>query len=244
MSENESNQRPISSESRGDRLQPSTTSRIHWHLTCLRKAFQEVIDRRIRNKECKRLIDFGCGNMPYRPLFETHVQRYDGADLGGNELATITIDSQGGMPIDDDSADIVLSSQVLEHVGDPDAYLRECHRVLKPTGLLMLSTHGVWRYHPDPTDFWRWTSAGLKRLIESHQFEIAEFVGIMGPLAMSLQILQDATLGKVPSLLRPLYCWPMQKAMRLADFLTPQHVTDSDACAYLVVARPIASTPR
>ncbi len=59
----------------------------------------------------------------------------------------------------------MLSTQVLEHVTDPRLYLAECHRVLRPGGPLLLSTHGIMVYHPDPVDYWRWTGAGLQRAV-------------------------------------------------------------------------------
>ena len=44
----------------------------------------------------------------------------------------------------------------------PARYLAECFRVLRPGGRLLLSTHGMFVYHPDPDDYWRWTCAGLR----------------------------------------------------------------------------------
>ena len=55
------------------------------------------------------------------------------------------------------SFDAVLSTQVLEHVADPGALPAERFRVLRPGGRLLLSTHGIFVYHPDPDDYWRWT---------------------------------------------------------------------------------------
>ena len=96
------------------------------------------------------LVDYGCGTMPYRPLFERYVSRYVGVDLASNDEAEASLDEAGRMALPDASADAVLSTQVLEHVGDPSMYLAEAFRVLKPGGLLLLSTHGIWWYHPIP----------------------------------------------------------------------------------------------
>ena len=40
------------------------------------------------------------------------------------------------LPFPDDSFDVVFTSAVLEHLGDPDRALREIHRVVKPGGLV------------------------------------------------------------------------------------------------------------
>jgi hypothetical protein len=42
--------------------------------------------------------------------------------------------------------------------------VRELHRVTAPGGRVLASTHGVQVYHPSPTDYWRWTHAGLEEL--------------------------------------------------------------------------------
>jgi SAM-dependent methyltransferase len=49
-------------------------------------------------------------------------------------------------------------------VPDPAAAVRELHRVVRPGGRVLLSTHGVYPFHPNPDDLWRWTHQGLERL--------------------------------------------------------------------------------
>ena len=43
-------------------------------------------------------------------------------------------------PIDDCSIDLAVSDWTMEHVEDPDAFLRECHRVLRPGGFFCMRT--------------------------------------------------------------------------------------------------------
>ena len=68
------------------------------------------------------------------------------------------------LPLDDASFDLVLCIQVLEHVDDPARAIRELHRVTRPGGRVLLSTHGTQVFHPAPDDYWRWTHTGLERL--------------------------------------------------------------------------------
>jgi len=222
---------------RGDRLKPRRTSRVYWHLSKLRQAYEAVIAAHIAGGPPAALLDYGCGNRPYQPLFAPHCANYRGADLAGNPDADLTLAADGSIPLADESVGIVLSSQVLEHVVSPTHYLAEARRVLKPNGLLVLSTHGVWQFHPDPTDFWRWTSDGLRKIVDEAGFEIVDWRGVMGPPATAVQLWQDSTQHVVPQLLRALYFAVHQAIMAAADWICPQAARDRDACVYLLVAR-------
>ena len=87
---------------------------------------------------------------------------YVGVDIG-NPAADLE-GSVEALPVEDGSFDLVLCTQVLEHVEDPAQAVRELHRVTSPGGRVLASTHGVQVYHPSPADYWRWTHAGLERL--------------------------------------------------------------------------------
>jgi len=113
-----------------------------------------------------RLLDVGCGVKPYEPLFAAHVAEYVGVDVA-NPAAELegTVED---IPVPDGSFDLVLCTQTLEHVDDPGRAVRELRRVVAPGGRVLLSTHGVQVYHPNPDDYWRWTHAGLERLFREH----------------------------------------------------------------------------
>ena len=109
-----------------------------------------------------RLLDVGCGEKPYQPLFAPHVAEYVGVDA-----ADPAADLEGTVeqiPVPDGSFDLVLCTQTLEHAADPARAVRELRRVVAPGGRVLASTHGVQVYHPNPDDLWRWTHAGLERL--------------------------------------------------------------------------------
>jgi SAM-dependent methyltransferase len=110
-----------------------------------------------------RLLDVGCGSLPYATLFADHVSEYVGLDFVPNPLAQLHGPAEE-LPVEDASFDVVLCTQVLEHCDDPARVVAELRRVVRPGGRVLASTHGVQAYHPSPVDHWRWTHTGLELL--------------------------------------------------------------------------------
>lgn len=184
------------------------------------------------------IIDYGCGHMPYKELLLNVVNKYIGVDLEENKSAEVHITPTGTINLRDNFSDIVLSTQVLEHVVDPVHYIAECKRVLKKDGLMILSTHGYWIYHPDPTDYWRWTSSGLKKIIEDAGFEILYFKGIVARAGFGLQLIQDSLIFKVPKFVVPIISLPFQIGILLLDkILASSESRDSDASVFMTVCK-------
>ena len=109
---------------------------------------------------------------------------YHRADLAGQSKVDFEYGPDARLPEKVGGYDLVLSTQVLEHVEDPVGYLNECHRVLVPGGRLLLTTHGLFEDHGCPYDYWRWTVYGLAKMIEQAGFDISEVKKITtGPRA-------------------------------------------------------------
>ena len=73
------------------------------------------------------------------------------------------------LPFPDNSFDLVVSDQVLEHVeGDPFLAVEECRRVLKPGGIVIHTAPLLIQIHGYPSDFWRFTPDGLALLCQRH----------------------------------------------------------------------------
>lgn len=183
------------------------------------------------------LLDYGCGAMPYKLSLNKYDINYLGADLEENQLAEIKVMPNGEIINGDERFDILFSTQVLEHVPDYSYYLSEAKRCLNEDGYLILTTHGYWMYHPDPADYWRWTSMGLKKIIEDSGFEIVRFEGIIGRSAMGIQLFQDGLMFKLPKFIRLPFTILCQAAIWFFDKVNSQDQKNADACTYLVIAR-------
>ncbi|WP_346331071.1 class I SAM-dependent methyltransferase [Prosthecobacter sp. SYSU 5D2] len=70
------------------------------------------------------------------------------------------------LPMADNTYDIVLSTQVLEHVMDPQSVVEEMARVLKPGGALFLTTPQSSPLHNLPWNFFNFTNLGLRLLFD------------------------------------------------------------------------------
>lgn len=123
-----------------------------------------------------RLLDVGCGVKPYEKFCD--VDSYTGLEIDSlknrqNKKADFFY-SGGVMPFSDREYDSLLSNQVFEHVFNPSVFLKELNRVLKESGMLLITVPFVWDEHEQPYDYARYSSYGLKYLLESNGFEIVK----------------------------------------------------------------------
>lgn len=221
----------------GRRLHPRIFDTDWMMLRGLTRAISGHVSRQLQPGQ--RLLDFGCGAMPYRALVEEKGATYLGADFGDD--AIVSIASDGTLSVPNASVDFVLSVQVLEHVRDLDRYFAEIDRVLKPDGVLLLSTHGTWLYHPHPEDHRRWTRTGLVHDIETRGFRVGEVESIVGPLATTTMIRLTGFaffLRRIPILGRVaagLLSIVMNMRAWIEDRVTPRGIRDDNGCVYLTL---------
>jgi len=135
------------------------------------------------------LIDIGCGNKPYKNLFK-HCKSYIGLEIESENKnsADFTYDGKN-FPFEDETFDSAVCSEVLEHVFEPNQFLKEVNRVLKKNGLIILTLPFFWDEHEQPYDYARYTSFGLKYILEKENFEILEQVKIGNDLSIITQLL-------------------------------------------------------
>ena len=230
------------------RARPPFTKHDWYTLTRLRQNLERALSAHLRGRRGQSVLDFGAGNSPYQRAFTRRGLRYVAADIDGP--APVQFVPGETLPVPSGGMGAVVSFQVLEHVWDLDWYLGECHRVLHPDGRLLLSTHGVWLYHPHPTDFRRWTRDGLERELTSRGFEVLDVYPMVGPLAWTTQFRAlgyHAVLERVPGIgqtLSALVCGLLNARMVVEDLVTPRALQQTNAAVYLVVARPAQTTQK
>ncbi|MBI3305369.1 class I SAM-dependent methyltransferase [Candidatus Parcubacteria bacterium] len=128
-------------------------------------------------------LDIGCGGAPYAKYFP-HRIGFDhaagpGVDVVGDAHALL---------FPDNYFERILCTEVLEHLIDPPKAVAEMRRVLKPGGLLILTTRFVFPIHDAPHDYWRFTRFGLEHLFRDWEIvELVEEAGSLGTLAVLAQ---------------------------------------------------------
>jgi SAM-dependent methyltransferase len=145
-----------------------------------------------------RLLDVGCGTLPYRSLFA--VDTYVGLDIDSEASRQRGIADRlydgNAFPFADGSFDSILCNQVLEHVFNPDEFLAEIARVLKPGGRLLLTAPFVWDEHEQPYDYARYSSFGLRALLERQGLRLVHYSKLGADTSILFQ-LANAYLFKV-----------------------------------------------
>jgi SAM-dependent methyltransferase len=214
-----------------------------WYLV-LREITSSLEQARDRYIEAPAVIlDIGCGDMPYYPIFASVASDYFGTDIQPGPLITYVCPAEE-LTVPDASVDLVLSTQVLEHVRNPHRALQEIARVLRPGGYAFVTTHGVWPFHPHPTDYWRWTQQGFEALFQDvdglELVELAPHGGTVSCFATLINHYIRAFAGRLHSALG----WPLIALINVAGLIgdcAVEHLRfpnpDTLIVNYLAVAR-------
>jgi SAM-dependent methyltransferase len=116
----------------------------------------------------QRVIDIGCGQSQFHDLLERHYPC--GIDFYAYPRANIISDLNGTLPLANNSCDVAVLSNVLEHIFEPRALLAETHRVLANGGHMLIAVPFLIKIHQPPYDFYRYTHFALERLCRETGF--------------------------------------------------------------------------
>lgn len=135
-----------------------------------RRLQQLHIERHVMGKEFGVAIDIGGGKSPYKKLMRCdRFESIDVEDRTGTGEVTIA-DVNVSIPLESNTVDLIVCTEVLEHLHTPTVALSEMYRILSPGGILVVTTPMVWQDHEEPNDFYRYTKYGLKFLVEQAGF--------------------------------------------------------------------------
>lgn len=157
-----------------------------------------AISRRNLNelRSCK-ILDIGSGDSDYTVLLHSSNsifcldypvtnQRYQKApDIFGNACA---------LPVADESVDVVLLLEVLEHIGEDRKAINSAKNALKRGGKLYLSLPFMYPIHDAPYDYKRFTIYGVRYILKENGFRILKEIKHGNSLVTVLQLMNLSLL--------------------------------------------------
>jgi len=177
------------------------SSELRWLFSPLTRALRRKLVPLLRQHIGRRVLDVGCGRMPFRTYLTDLVDCYDGLDREQRGDQPVIIgDAQNMSDVPSDAYDSVLCLSVMEHLQDPELALREMKRVCRPDGCIILEVPHLSRYHELPHDYQRFTEPGLRVLAGKVGLRITEITPTGGLFAF---------LGHQFAIVLVCSCWPI-----------------------------------
>jgi ubiquinone/menaquinone biosynthesis C-methylase UbiE len=141
------------------------------------KEFIDEINAEV--KDGFTVLDAGAGDGHWKNHFKKEIS-YIAMDFGVGDhkvdySSNDIIGDLKNIPLDDESVDMIICIQVLEHVPEPWKVVKEFNRVLKTNGYLFMSLPHSVPIHQEPYDFYRYTKYGVDFLYKENGFHI-EFI--------------------------------------------------------------------
>jgi len=120
-----------------------------------------------------RLADIGCGEQPLRALITELGGRYTGIDVQQNRQGNVEVVADvTDIPLLDGSFDIILCTEVLEHVSNTYAAFAELARLCREGGVVIVTTPFSYPLHEEPYDYVRLTPHQLRECGRLNSLEV------------------------------------------------------------------------
>ena len=179
-----------------------------------------------------KVLDIGCGNKPYEKLFSQCIS-YLGCDIVQSSGKKVDIICEANnIPLEKDSINTILCTQVIEHVADFKGMLAEAYRILMEGGCFILSGPMYWHIHEAPHDYYRFTKHGFKYILEDVGFGVIEIIPNGGKWALFGQMVIHSfpqwIVGKN---------WSRKIINRFFHKLDNKHFDDTNTMNYTIIAQ-------
>jgi SAM-dependent methyltransferase len=192
--------------------------------------------------EVGTVLDLGCGHSPFREFF-SGASRYVRMDRYAVDPDVLVIADVKDLPLATGTVDTIIASRMLGDLPDIVGTLRELHRVLGPSGKILVYEGMTYPQHDLPHDYWRVLPEGLRwsaGKVGLQMMELEHLGGYFTQLGMHWNIFVIGDLGgwrltrPVARLLRA----GGNLAFAALDAMRPRPVLASDYFACLVKRRP------
>lgn len=115
-----------------------------------------------------RILEIGPSGSPssYKKIVDNDTIAWETLDISKREKITYVAEDEYKFPIPDNTFDIVLSGQVIEHIKKIWVWIKELSRVCKKNGHVITIAPASWTFHEAPVDCWRIYPDGMRSLYE------------------------------------------------------------------------------
>ena len=178
------------------------------------------------------LIDIGAGRMKYKPLLKGIPASYIAVDNGSSPYQFsrkadkspnlhVLADAHA-LPFQNESADAIICTQVIEHVARPWQIFSEISRILKPGSIAMVSSAWLFAYHPEPRDYFRYSRHAYASFAQEYKLTLCETIPLGGLCSAILAVITRAVTVKFPRIEKLLQHQPFSFMYRLLELITEQ----------------------
>jgi len=130
--------------------------------------------KNIENKKIQKVLDLGCGDKPFKNFFDKKVE-YIGIDISKESRADIILDlNTQKIPFTDEFFDLVIASEIIEHIYNQDFFFKEMIRVVKKGGYIYISAPFMFPQHDLFRDYYRYTELFYKEKLPSIGINISD----------------------------------------------------------------------
>jgi SAM-dependent methyltransferase len=160
-----------------------------------RYLLNKKLDSFFKDFKADTVVDMGGTNAVSHKYFQFPKEK-------ANKWITINIDEEAKPDfyasiyetgLADNFADVVICTEVFEHLEKPELAMKEILRILKPGGTFIGSTPFLFKIHGDPDDYFRYTESALRRVFlnQFSQVELYPMGGGLGTVGMLITQITD-----------------------------------------------------
>lgn len=172
----------------GERTVPGVAAENYWF-----RRHEVAYEFALPYVAAKSVLEVGCGEGYGTALLAGAARRILGIDYDALTAAHASTTypqarfvraNLASLPVPSSSVDVVVTLQVIEHVWNHGEFVRECLRVLRPGGLLFLTTPNRLTFSPgldkpvNPFHTKEFTAAELTDLLTRNGFETDTVLGL------------------------------------------------------------------
>ena len=162
------------------------------------KALFKITEKFLSEIKTETVLDVGAGDTKYKDHISC--SNYISLDISGNE--DIIADAST-LPFKKNSIDMIISTQVLEHVKNPFLVVKEFSRVLKVNGILFISVPTVMYLHETPNDYFRYTKYGIEYLLNQNNIKIDKFETVCSGYIVGIELLFIGIYSSIYRIIKP-----------------------------------------